>query len=188
MQLAPGAVITDPAWMRSASRAATVFCGDSAVLRAVQSARLFADSKTFVDRPLLADPEEALAAFAALPALPSGVTDAAALAAFVDRYFGPAGSELEAWSPPDLVLSPLPPRIARVRNPALRTFAGEVHALWTELGRVQAADVAARPQRHSSLPRAHPLVVPGGRFRESYYWDTYFIVRGLVVSGMPVRQ
>ena len=77
---------------------------------------------------------------------------------------------------------------ARLRDPAARTFAAEVHALWSSLGRKQSPDVAARPQRHSSLPRAHPLVVPGGRFRESYYWDTYFIVRGLVVSGMPVRQ
>merc|ERR1719469_1515396 len=28
------------------------------------------------------------------------------------------------------------------------------------------------------------MVVPGGRFRETYYWDSYWIVRGLLVSGM----
>ncbi|CAF1686994.1 unnamed protein product, partial [Adineta ricciae] len=29
----------------------------------------------------------------------------------------------------------------------------------------------------------HPFVVPGGRFREFYYWDTYFTMLGLVRSN-----
>jgi alpha,alpha-trehalase len=28
------------------------------------------------------------------------------------------------------------------------------------------------------------MVIPGGRFREYYYWDSYWIVRGLLVSNM----
>jgi alpha,alpha-trehalase len=28
------------------------------------------------------------------------------------------------------------------------------------------------------------MVVPGGRFRESYYWDSYWIIRGLLVCNM----
>ena len=39
-------------------------------------------------------------------------------------------------------------------------------------------------QRHSLLALPYPTVVPGGRFRESYYWDTYWIVEGLLVSGL----
>jgi alpha,alpha-trehalase len=35
----------------------------------------------------------------------------------------------------------------------------------------------------SLLPLPEPFVVPGGRFREQYYWDTYFTMRGLVASG-----
>ena len=30
----------------------------------------------------------------------------------------------------------------------------------------------------------NPVVVPGGRFREIYYWDSYWVIRGLLVSGM----
>ncbi|KAJ3046211.1 hypothetical protein HDV00_000023 [Rhizophlyctis rosea] len=30
----------------------------------------------------------------------------------------------------------------------------------------------------------HPFVVPGGRFREFYYWDTYFVFKGLGLSDM----
>ncbi|CAI5493867.1 unnamed protein product [Closterium sp. Naga37s-1] len=34
-----------------------------------------------------------------------------------------------------------------------------------------------------ALPHA-PVIVPGERFREMYYWDTYWVIRGLLVSGM----
>ena len=33
------------------------------------------------------------------------------------------------------------------------------------------------------LPRPYPYVVPGGRFREVYYWDSYFTMLGLEQSG-----
>jgi alpha,alpha-trehalase len=37
---------------------------------------------------------------------------------------------------------------------------------------------------HGSLiPLPHAYVVPGGRFREIYYWDSYFTMEGLVASG-----
>ena len=31
----------------------------------------------------------------------------------------------------------------------------------------------------SLLPLPKPYVVPGGRFREVYYWDSYFTMLGL---------
>lgn len=34
----------------------------------------------------------------------------------------------------------------------------------------------------SLLPLPEPYVVPGGRFREIYYWDSYFTIIGLVAS------
>ena len=64
--------------------------------------------------------------------------------------------------------------------------------------------VAAFPDRHSLLHLPNPFIVPGGRFRETYYWyitplishfspynhilpvdrDTYWIVEGLLLCGM----
>jgi len=41
--------------------------------------------------------------------------------------------------------------------------------------------VAAARSSLIPLPRAY--VVPGGRFREVYYWDSYFTMLGLVASG-----
>ena len=28
------------------------------------------------------------------------------------------------------------------------------------------------------------IIIPGGRFRESYYWDTYWIIKGLITCDM----
>lgn len=35
----------------------------------------------------------------------------------------------------------------------------------------------------SLIPLPHPYVVPGGRFQEQFYWDSYFIMLGLEASG-----
>jgi alpha,alpha-trehalase len=35
----------------------------------------------------------------------------------------------------------------------------------------------------SLLPLPNPYIVPGGRFREVYYWDSYFTMLGLMASG-----
>ena len=58
-----------------------------------------------------------------------------------------------------------------------RSLAQHIESLWDELAR--------KPEKQSgtliSLP--HPYIVPGGRFREIYYWDSYFTMLGLQVSG-----
>ncbi|MDF2187010.1 alpha,alpha-trehalase TreF [Paraflavitalea sp. CAU 1676] len=47
------------------------------------------------------------------------------------------------------------------------------------------ATPAAGPAREGSslLPLPYPYIVPGGRFREIYYWDSYFTMLGLKESG-----
>jgi len=54
-----------------------------------------------------------------------------------------------------------------------------VNALWPVLTRPR--DTA--DTRSSLIPLPNPYVVPGGRFREVYYWDSYFTMLGLVASG-----
>jgi len=34
----------------------------------------------------------------------------------------------------------------------------------------------------SIIPVPFPITIPGARFRESYYWDTYFVIQGLLVT------
>ncbi|HUQ96308.1 MAG TPA: alpha,alpha-trehalase TreA, partial [Chitinophagaceae bacterium] len=51
--------------------------------------------------------------------------------------------------------------------------------LWNVLRRN--ADV--KQEYSSLLPLPKPYIVPGGRFREIYYWDSYFTMQGLAASN-----
>jgi alpha,alpha-trehalase len=58
------------------------------------------------------------------------------------------------------------------------TIEEHCHRLWPLLTRT------TLNEKYSSLIEVpHPFVVPGGRFREFYYWDTYFTMLGLVRSN-----
>ena len=52
-------------------------------------------------------------------------------------------------------------------------------ALWPVLTRP--AD--SIKSRSTLIPLPHSYIVPGGRFREVYYWDSYFTMLGLMQSG-----
>jgi alpha,alpha-trehalase len=126
-----------------------------ALFAEVQERRLFADSKTFADAVPRRPAEAIMADWAAASAL-----DDQALRMFVDANFNlPSHTDLP---PPDA-----------------RPLAEHITALWDDLTRekpVVDADSSAL-----ALPRRY--VVPGGRFRELYYWDSYFTMLGLARSG-----
>jgi len=54
-----------------------------------------------------------------------------------------------------------------------------VRQLWPHLSR--SGDQGEESGSRLSYP--HPYVVPGGRFDEMYYWDSYFTMLGLAVEG-----
>jgi len=60
-----------------------------------------------------------------------------------------------------------------------RSAAEHVKALWPVLERASDSVEA----RSSLIPLPEPYIVPGGRFREVYYWDSYFTMLGLAESG-----
>lgn len=133
--------------------------------------------ETFVDMPLKYKPEIVLKAF---DALPPNVTRQQ-LIEFVETYFYPAGSEVVPVIPTDWV--PTPPFLNNVRDPLLYTWGKAVHAKWRDLVR-QFKHNDSCLGCYSSIFVPYPFVVAGGRFREYYYWDSYFIIEGLLVSGM----
>lgn len=45
-------------------------------------------------------------------------------------------------------------------------------------------DVRDRPSHYSLIYVPNGFVIPGGRFREIYYWDTYWIVQGMLLCDM----
>lgn len=52
-----------------------------------------------------------------------------------------------------------------------------IEKLWDELTRT------AYEEKGTLLKLPKPYVVPGGRFNEFFYWDSYFIMLGLQISG-----
>jgi len=125
---------------------------------AVQSAKLFPDSKTFADAVPKSAPEEILARFnAAKP------VSREALQAFVAENFV------------------LPAQVSGTELPVVEhvSILKHIDLLWDQLTRT----TTSAPPYSSLLPLPEPYVVPGGRFRELYYWDSYFTMLGLVESG-----
>ncbi|KAJ2298678.1 hypothetical protein IWW55_004399, partial [Coemansia sp. RSA 2706] len=156
-----------------------IYC-QGELLHAVQMARLFADDKTFVDKPTLKPEAQVLAAFARI-----GGANASrpALEQFVAENFGQEGSELRAVDVGG-ELAASPGFLERVVNPVVRAFGREVHGYWGQLIREQDTTRLCAGCVSSMLPLARRFVVPGGRFRETYYWDTYFALEGMLRSGL----
>jgi alpha,alpha-trehalase len=73
----------------------------------------------------------------------------------------------------------LPPVAGSGSSPRV-SMEEHIDNLWDALTRKPDLDVSPHSTQ-IALP--YPYVVPGGRFRESYYWDTYFTTEGLVASG-----
>ena len=126
--------------------------------RDVELASIFPDSKTFPDLIPSNTPLEIRTSYEAAQTLPGFD-----LAAFVEQYFsGP---------------TPQGPTV----NPASsgQHMLDYVHSLWPVLQ--QSTTSVARYS--TLLPLPYPYVVPGGRFREVYYWDSYFTMLGLEEDG-----
>ena len=159
------------------ARASAVFC-DGPLLDAVQRAGVFGDCKIFVDSPLKCSPEEVLRRFAAMP--PDATPKQ--LRAFVAAHFDRPGADLVRWDPPDA--RPEPPALARIKDDELREWGYSLNAFWGQLGRATSREAAETPERRTLIALPHPFIVPGGRFVETYYWDNYWILKGLLVCGM----
>jgi alpha,alpha-trehalase len=126
---------------------------------AVQDARIFEDSKTFVDCAPHGPPERILADYRAICTRADFN-----LAAFVHAHFSPQHAVAKAYV-----------------SPAGQSLAAHIDALWDILTRRP----SEHPTRSSLLPLPDEYVVPGGRFVELYYWDSYFTMLGLADSGRP---
>lgn len=123
----------------------------------VQSSELFADSKTFPDCPPKMDPLDILLRYRRIKNHP-GFN----LKRFVEAHF---------WLPE-------PHGDEYVSDPG-DSLKQHIDKLWPVLTR--------QPEDHVSwsslLPLPQAYVVPGGRFGETYYWDSYFTMLGLAESG-----
>ncbi|WP_338236555.1 alpha,alpha-trehalase TreF [Persicobacter diffluens] len=135
-----------------------IYSADRPIYRffqAVQLSGIFPDSKTFVDARLRTSEEEVLKDFSVIDP-----EDRLALESIVLRHF-----EL--------------PQAYQVKEDTLRVgFTEHLQRMWHRLKRP--ADMPV--EGSTLLPLKEEYVVPGGRFREVYYWDSYFTLLGLLAS------
>ncbi len=128
------------------------------LFEAVQLGRVYPDGKTFVDALPTAPPAEVVAAYERLRGQPGFD-----LQAFVKQYFTPPAAVASGY-----------------RSNIQAGIRAHLDTLWTVLSR----PAQLQPVAYSSLlPLPRPYVVPGGRFREMYYWDSYFTMLGLREAG-----
>jgi alpha,alpha-trehalase len=128
-----------------------------ALFHDVQMAAVFPDSKTFVDARPLSAPSDIVARYNAAK--------------------GEAGFDLKAFVAQNFEAPKLAG--AEFKTDTTRTMEEHIRELWPVLTR--SADL--QDPRSSLIPLPNAYVVPGGRFREVYYWDSYFTMVGLVQSG-----
>jgi alpha,alpha-trehalase len=158
-------------------RACSIYCTGE-ILNTVQLSGIYNDSKIFPDMPMKFDPEVVQTNFDAI----ANKTDITQLQSFLDANFDEAGSDLETYIPPDLQTNP--DFLDYIQNADYREWAADLNQRWGSLGKKLSASVATNPERHSFVPINYPMIVPGGRFRESYYWDSWWILKGLLVCDM----
>ena len=72
----------------------------------------------------------------------------------------------------------LPQPIELLPDHAQQDVAQHIEKLWERLLKQPDSQ-----QANSLLALEYPYLVPGGRFREIYYWDSYFTALGLMESG-----
>ena len=121
----------------------------------VQMKRIFADGKTFVD---------------CIPRFPVDI--------IVKKYL--QEKEQPGFNLKNFILDNFESPVARAGgyvSDNFRPVEDNIEALWPVLTRQPDTG------NGSLIPLPHPYIVPGGRFGEIYYWDSYFTMLGLAASG-----
>lgn len=154
----------------------SIFCYGP-LLRDVQLAEPFEDSKTFVDLPTIKPAAQVLKAYEQLR---KPLTNDSALQSFLAENFGQVGLELAELNKTLLTNARF---LEHVKSPIVRDFVRQVIGIWPLLSRVARNETKCSGCESSFISLKRPFVVAGGRFREVYYWDSYFILEGLLRTG-----
>lgn len=123
---------------------------------AVQSQKIFPDPKYFVD----CTPR----------------TDAATIVSEYEKLQHEPGFDLNLFVNTHFIL---PPEVHTGYLSANKPLLQHIEELWTVLKRTP----VELTHCGTLIPLPHPYIVPGGRFREIFYWDSYFTMLGLEVAG-----
>jgi len=126
------------------------------LFEAVQMNQVFPDGKTFVDATPKKVTDEIMTQYQQLRSDPDFN-----LAQFVDVYFDPPKKYSSGF-----------------KSDVSRPVEQHINLLWDVLTRQP-----DKADKGSLFPLPNPYIVPGGRFGEIYYWDSYFTMLGLKADG-----
>lgn len=124
------------------------------LFEAIQLSNIFPDSKTFNDCIPKFEKEVIIDAY-----LQQKNLEDFKLESFVDDFFHLTTIDLPEYT-----------------SDASKPIDEHIDGLWNVLTR------QPDQSRGSLIPLPYPYIVPGGRFQEIYYWDSYFTMLGLQVS------
>ncbi|MEP7142787.1 MAG: alpha,alpha-trehalase TreA [Ferruginibacter sp.] len=134
------------------------------LFREVQLQKIFPDGKTFVDCIPKRNVKDILSDY--------------------DKMKGD-GMYLKKFVADNFELPPPPPQFNYIQPE--KNVSTHIKNLWSVLKREADLPDSANKNNDkegtSLLPLPHAYTVPGGRFREVYYWDSYFTMLGLKESG-----
>ena len=128
------------------------------LFREVQMQRVFEDGKTFVDMVPRSSAAAIMEEYDRQRA-----NEHFDLRTFVERRFDPPNTPESGFT-----------------SESSRTISEHINALWPVLTRGAESDEGSAG---SLIVLPEDYVVPGGRFREVYYWDSYFTMLGLATAG-----
>ncbi|MFY7889844.1 MAG: alpha,alpha-trehalase TreF [Spirosomataceae bacterium] len=120
----------------------------------IQLSGYFSDSKTFNDCIPKSNPDTILTAYRS-----EKDKDNFELPSFIEQHFQLPNHDTTEY-----------------HSDTSKSIEQHLHELWDVLTRHSNA------QRDSCILLPFPYIVPGGRFQEIYYWDSYFTMLGLQVS------
>ena len=130
---------------------------ESQLFKDVQTQHIFDDCKTFADATARTSWQSACKHYEQVAPL-----NQAQLKEFVNAHF---------------ITTPL---LRMQSEPDIASVKHYINSLWHGLRR--APD---KPKADSLLALKHSYIVPGGRFQEIYYWDSYFTALGLMDANKP---
>jgi len=99
---------------------------------------------------------------------------------FVNEYFLPVGTELVPYNISEWQENPA--IINTIQNDEAKELVKGLHERWKHLSKEMSTDVDE--SKTTLIKLKHPFIVPGGRFREIYYWDSYWTIKGLLHSEL----
>ena len=140
-------------------------------LRVLKLVDIHVDSKHIVDRSTKRPLDQVLDALNGLDE-----SDAEQIVAFVREYLSEPGVEISAASFVDWTETPA--YVHSLHSSKLRAFCIDLNKMWLDLYKQYNYNELVNHNGliSSHLPMKHPFLVPGGRFIEMYYWDSFWIL------------